>query len=259
MLKHKINQQQNLYKHSIIKPRLVTLYDIQPRNSLDLFLQLRDDTGYYTVFTTKVKQQMNIAFAIYNNFKLMTCVKIVSPTFNICCWIMKLIILISISNKGKYLHDIPCHYLLQIDMHVSFHAKNTHTHTAEIYTTNDRWLSASEWARERVTRWWLAAVTLAAVMLSGHSSNGEWRWWVVGVVEVGMHGSCMAAGVAQRAWSTGCCCMENYCGVDCRLQLGRSSYSKWHFTEIHNFTCSIFIAESNGKTMSLNNAAKCKK
>ena len=158
----------------------------------------------------------------------MTCVKIVSPMFNTRCWIMKLIILISISNKGKYLHDIPCHYLLQIDKHVSFHAENTHT--AEIYTINSRRLSVSEWVSEWVTRWWLAAVTLAAVMLSGHSSNGEWWWWVVSVVEVGVHGSRMAAGVAQRAWSMGCCCMENYYGIDCRLRLGCSSYSKWHFT-----------------------------
>jgi len=45
----------------------------------------------------------------------------------------------------------------------------------------------------------------------------------VGVVEVGVHGRCMAAGAAWRAWSAGWHCMENYCGLDWGLWLGHSS------------------------------------
>ena len=49
--------------------------------------------------------------------------------------------------------------------------------------------------------------------------------WPVGVVEVGVHGRCTAAGAARRAWSTGWRYTENYGGLDGGFEWGHSSLS----------------------------------
>jgi len=46
--------------------------------------------------------------------------------------------------------------------------------------------------------------------------------WLVGVVEVGVHGCCMVAGATRMAWSTGWYCTENYYG----FEWGRSSLTQ---------------------------------
>jgi len=74
---------------------------------------------------------------------------------------------------------------------------------------------------------------------------GRWYWragrWRVGVVEVGVHGCCMAAGAAQRAWSTGWHCTEITAAWTGGFDWGHCSTNKHHIIHMVVRLASIWV------------------